>query len=72
MHVILEGVLPLEVKLMLTSFIKEKKYFDLNFLNDRVSSFSFLRSELRNKPPKEFTTNMLSDDGKLRLSGRML
>ena len=29
MHIILEGTLPLEVKLMLTSFIKDKKYFDM-------------------------------------------
>ena len=34
MHIILEGTLPLEIKLMLTSFINDKKYFDVQFLNE--------------------------------------
>ena len=68
MHIILEGTLPLEVKLMLTSFIiKDKKYFDIQF-NDRVSKFYYGRTESRNKPPKEFTVKSFSADGKLYLS----
>ena len=38
MHLLFEGVIPWEVKLMLTKFIKEKHYFKL-------------RSESRNNPP---------------------
>ena len=69
MHVILEGVLPLEVKLMLTFFIKHKKYFSIDCLNDRISNFIYGRSEAKNKPPKKFTTKTFSEEGKLRLSG---
>ena len=71
MHIILEGTLPLEIKLMLTSFIKDKKYFDVQFLNDRVSKFYYGKTESRNKPPKEFTIKSFSPDGKLHLSGML-
>jgi hypothetical protein len=71
MHIILEGTLPLETKLMLTSFIKDKKYFDIQFLNDRMSKFYYGKTESRNKPPKEFTIKSFSTDGKLRLSGML-
>lgn len=40
MHVLLEGVIPLETKLMLSVFIYEEKYFSLRFLNDRIQNFS--------------------------------
>lgn len=36
MHVILEGILPFEIKLMLKVFIYDKKYFGLTLLNDRL------------------------------------
>ena len=72
MHIILEGMLPLEVRLMLTSFIKDKKYFDVQFLNDRILKFYHGRTESRNKPPKEFTLKSLCSDGKLHLSGMLL
>ena len=71
MHIILEGTLPLEMKLMLTSFIKYKKYFDVQFLNDCVSIFYYGKTESRNKPPKEFTIKSFSSDGKLHLSGML-
>ena len=32
MHVILEGVLPMEVKLLLSVYISDKKYFAIDFL----------------------------------------
>lgn len=40
MHDILEGVAPLEVKLMLRHFIYEEKLITLEQLNDRILSFS--------------------------------
>lgn len=52
--------------MMLTFFIKHKKYFNIN---DRVSNFTYGRSEAKNKPPKKFTAKTFSEDGKLRLSG---
>lgn len=40
MHVLFEGVVPLELKLMLQEFVIRKKYFDTKFLNSRIESFT--------------------------------
>lgn len=71
MHVLFEGVLPLETKLMLRVFIHEKKYFTLKQLNDRIMNFSYGKTESRNRIPKpiEVSNNFISPEGKLRLSG---
>ena len=50
MHVLLEGVVPYEVCLMLTSFVAENKYFTSNLLNDRIESFSYSTQEMKDKP----------------------
>ena len=33
-HILLEGVIPFELKLMLKAFVSEKNYFDLDDLNE--------------------------------------
>ena len=38
MHVILEGVLSMETKLMLYTFTSNKKLFTIDFLNERIMS----------------------------------
>lgn len=50
MHDVLEGVAPLEVKLMLRQFIYEDKLFTLEQLNNRISSFDYGYMNERNKP----------------------
>ena len=50
MHDILEGVAPLEVKLMLRHFIFEEKLITLEQLNDRISSFQYGYGNVKNKP----------------------
>ena len=73
MHILLEGTVQLELKLMLSSFIWDKTYFTIELLNDRICYFDYSSSEARNKPPKPFTTKMLaSDSTKLHLSGMSL
>ena len=47
MHVLFEGVLPLETRLMLSSFL-ESGYVSLDLLNKRVSHFTYGRAEARN------------------------
>ena len=47
MHVLFEGVIPLETKLMLEVFIFEK-YFTLSFLNDRIRTE---RERVETNPP---------------------
>ena len=71
MHVILEGVLPLEIKLMFKTFIYEKHYFELTTLNERLESFSYGRSESRTKHPKLFERKNILGDSSLGLSGKL-
>jgi hypothetical protein len=68
MHILLEGVLPYTLKLMLNSFISTKKYFSIDFLNDRITCFTFSRSEARDKPCPLLARN-LQPDGKLHQEG---
>jgi len=50
MHDISVGVAPYEVKLILSSFIFDKKYFSLELLNARLASFDYGFCDRRNKP----------------------
>ena len=54
MHVVLEGVLATETKIMLGSFMPEEELFSLDLLNECVLNFTCGRVEARNKPPKLF------------------
>lgn len=67
MHVLLEGVLPLNVRLMLDSFIKEG-LITFDVLNDRIRNFRYGRIEARTKPPKLFEKKSNSI-GQVHLSG---
>ena len=49
-HDFWEGIVPLELSLILKVFISEKKYFNLNFLNERIKSFEYGPVEGINKP----------------------
>lgn len=69
MHVLFEGVLPKEIKLMLNSFINEQQFFTLDTLNQRITMFAYGRAEARNRPPKPFTHVHLTS-GRLPLSGK--
>ena len=68
MHVLFEGVLSLEVRLMLKHFILEK-FFTLDTLNSRIKNFAYGRKEAMNKPPKSFSSGHITGKGKLPLSG---
>ena len=69
MHILFEGVVPKEVKLMLSVFIVEKQYFTLHLLNERIRCYPYGRSEVKNKPPKAFEMHHITSDQKLPLSG---
>ena len=68
MHVLFEGVLHLEIQLMLKHFIQEEHYFSLDALNARIENFAYGRTESKNKPPKSFSLAHVSSRGKLPLS----
>ncbi len=50
MHDILEGVAPLEVRLLLRHFIYEEQLFTLELLNHRISGFNYGYENEKNKP----------------------
>ncbi|XP_020616845.1 uncharacterized protein LOC110054828 [Orbicella faveolata] len=61
MHDQLEGVLPLEIKLLLQKFISVEKYFTLDILNRRMAAFSYPIVDACNKP-SAITQQALSSD----------
>lgn len=68
MHVIFEGVLNLETRLVISSFVNKDRYFTLDLLNQRIANFSYGRAEKQAKPPRPFTAANLTGS-KLPLSG---
>lgn len=68
MHILLEGAIPYTVKAMLQSFVCEKGFFTLDYINQKLLSFKFSRSESRNKP-SQISSNILNNDGNIHQSG---
>jgi hypothetical protein len=50
MHDFLEGIVPYELKLILSSFIYDMKYFSLEVFNSRLASFDYGYCYRSNKP----------------------
>lgn len=50
MHVLLEGIVKMELQLMLSEIIFKKNYITLKSLNSAIRNFSYMISELRDKP----------------------
>ena len=50
MHVLFEGVLEMEIHMMLC----EKKYLTLSVLNEHLNAFDFGKAEASSRPPKPF------------------
>lgn len=50
MHDVLEGVAPLEVRLLLQRYIYEEKLLCLEQLNERIASYDYRYSNTKNKP----------------------
>lgn len=61
MHDQLEGVLPLQIKLLLKKCIREDEYFTLETLNDRIATFDYGSPEMSNKP-SAIKSQVLSND----------
>lgn len=67
MHDILEGVLPLHLKVMLRKFIFKEKMFTLDELNRRIKGFPYGPNDFRNKP--SLLKNLTLSDYNMRQSG---
>lgn len=65
MHIMMEGVIPYEMLLMLSSFIRVEKYFTLELLNDRISCFSYSTHEAKDKPTPIKSQALASSGGSL-------
>ena len=50
MHDQLEGVLPLEVKMLLQKYIQHDKLMTLKTINERIASFEYGVADCKNKP----------------------
>lgn len=50
MHVLFEGVIPYETKLMLTEFISIERLFSISYLNERIDCFPYSPDEVADKP----------------------
>lgn len=59
MHNLLEGVLQMEIKLVLQYYILEKKYLSLDYFNKSINLFKYGQSEKKNKPSPNFSVSML-------------
>lgn len=68
MHLLLEGVIPYEIRLLLSDFITVKKYFTLEYLNDRIMSFTYSPDEAKDKPPP-IKSSDLTNGRKISMAG---
>lgn len=72
MHNQLEGVLPLEVKLLLKKFIQEEAFFTLETMNERIKSFDFGSPDMCNKPSPIKQQALITDSASLSQSGEWI
>ncbi len=68
MHDLLEGVVPLEMKLLLTYLVDDAKCFSIATLNDRLSQFDFGYSEKSDTPTEIDIRVVKNADTKIRES----
>lgn len=72
-HDLLEGVVPLVLKLVLREYIVVRKYFTVKDLNGNISSFSYGIPDSKNKPSPNFTYDMLKKKkGNLKQTGSQM
>ena len=68
MHVLLEGLVPYETKLLLKVLIGAK-FFTLKELNNRIENFDYGYMDKKNKPTQISGDTIHSSDLKLKQSG---
>ena len=70
MHVILEGALPRNIRLLLRHCIVEEKYFPINLLNKIILEFNYGEHEKLNSPRPIDRERITGDSDKLGQSGK--
>ena len=66
MHDMLEGVIPMEVKLVLYTFIYDDKFFKLDTLNNLLSSHNYGHCDKKNKPSQILESTLKGKDHSLK------
>ena len=66
MHDMLEGVIPMEVKLVLYTFIYDDKFFKLDTLNNLLSSHNYGHYDKKNKPSQILESTLKGKDHSLK------
>lgn len=64
-----EGVLPLEIKLLLKKYIKVEEYITLGTLNERIRTFDYGSSDISNKPSPIKEQALTNNSASLSQSG---
>ncbi|KAJ1528162.1 hypothetical protein ONE63_008075 [Megalurothrips usitatus] len=59
-HDVLEGIVPLVLKLVLREYVINQKLFSVKDLNGNIAAFCFGIPDSKNKPSANFTSEMLS------------
>ncbi|XP_028392652.1 uncharacterized protein LOC114517192 [Dendronephthya gigantea] len=72
MHVLFEGVIPYEMKLLLKVIVDEKKFISLKELNHRIESFDYGYMNAKNKPSQIVRETVNSSDSKLKQSASQM
>ena len=69
MHVLFEGVVPYELRLMLVHFVKEK-YFSPSELNERIGSFHYSTHDAGDRPSDVNLRIFSSSDATISQTGQ--
>ena len=69
MHILFEGVLPMQIKLLLYNWIYIRKLVSLYVLNGRIKNFVYGLPEVKNKLSKDIEEKHIIGESKLPLSG---
>ena len=69
MHDLLEGVLQYEAKLMLQTFVNDKKYFTLEEFNSRLENLELGYTESKNRPTLISHKTFNSESNSLKQNG---
>lgn len=70
MHVILEGALPRNIRLLLFHCVVTKKYYSMNYFNEMILNFQYGDNEKPNAPRPIDKAKITSNSDKLGQSGK--
>ena len=70
MHDILEGSLQYEVKELLHYLIREKSFFSLAILNQKIERFPYMQTDKDNKPATILAAGLTFSDHSLKQKGK--